>query len=121
MKQKTNMFSPKTITYKFLLAFLYLAALYLSIQIPADFIKYDRDGQSLFEQQSICLVPIELRGNRLLNSPVNLVTVHILPFSGFLESYRLRANLTFTPFKGYSSTVFLPFREIVITMRRLRI
>jgi hypothetical protein len=121
MKPTIIVISQKTIAPKSLLAFLYLAAFFLSVQLPNDFQKHDRYEQSVFEQQSICLIPMEVRGNRLINSPVNLIPVIFLPLSGFFESHRLRVNFTLSFFQDHSSTVFIPFREIVITMRRLRI
>lgn len=115
------MITPKAATCRLLQIFLYLAAFYLSVQVPAGLKTQSPDKQFLFEQQSICLIPMEVRGNKLLNNPVNLIPLYIFPFSGLVESYRLNADVTLSIFNESTSGALFPFREIVITTRRLRI
>lgn len=115
------MIAPKLIAHKFLLAILYLAAFYMSVQIPVDSQKKDQNLQSVIKQQNICLVPIEIRGSTPLTGTVNIVPVVILPLSATFDSFRLRLSITLSLLSDLSSTAFFPFRAIVITTRRLRI
>lgn len=117
-------FSPaKTIFQKSLLAFLYVAAFCLSLNIyhPYDYLNEGNRSNSAYKQQSICLIPINEQDNRPTNNQVNVIPVLLLTTSSLFSSHDFPISASSLLISGCFNSTFYAQKASIIVLRRLRI
>lgn len=113
----------KTFARNLLLAVLYSSAFYLSIQLPASFSYQlpENANQTVLQQQSINLLPLQEQSSKNIYNPVPLLPVIFLPVTG-LCNILLQRSITSLLLPGnYHFRTHNSLTALEIVYRNLRI